>query len=105
MPRDREPVTIRGVDYRSHSEAAEALGVVPSVVSEADKYGWLDSVGLEVPKFLPDGAYNPSWLSRFLARNSDMTDSQLARELKMPLHRIHYMLSRDGWDRLMKGKK
>jgi len=105
MPWDRKSVTVRGVEYPSHAAAAEALGVSPSVVSEAATFGWEDSVGLEIPKFLPSGAYNPSWLTRFLEKNTAMTEHQLAEALKMPLHRIHYMLSKDGWDHLMRGRK
>lgn len=39
-------VTIRGTTYPSRTAAAKALGVTPSAVSQAEKYGWLDHVGL-----------------------------------------------------------
>lgn len=102
---ERDSVTIRGETYRSHQEAADALGVTRPTVSEAKKFGWLDSVGLNIPKFLPGGAYNPSWLSRFLATNKHLTDFQLAEELSLPLHRVHYLLSADGWALLMKDSR
>lgn len=45
MPKPR-PVTIRGVTYASTNEAAAALGVSYSAVTEAKRRGKLDHVGL-----------------------------------------------------------
>lgn len=41
-----KPVTIRGVEYKSHVKAAEALGVSPSAVRQALKRGDVSQVGL-----------------------------------------------------------
>jgi len=40
------PVTIRGVHYKSHSEAGKALGVNGSAIYSAIQRGPLDNVGL-----------------------------------------------------------
>ena len=40
------PVTIRGVTYRSRTEAAKALGVAVSTISNALKRGTVENVGL-----------------------------------------------------------
>ena len=58
-----KPVTIRGVTYESHRDAAEALGVHFSAISKAKSRGYLDTVGLHNDRSIPvvvDDVHYPS---------------------------------------------
>lgn len=42
----KKPITIRGIEYPSVLDAANALGVTPSAISKAKLRGYIDSIGL-----------------------------------------------------------
>jgi hypothetical protein len=46
MAKQAIPVTIRGITYPSRGAAARALGVTRGAIFAANKFGWLDHVGL-----------------------------------------------------------
>lgn len=48
----QKPVTIRGTTYKSHTEAARALGVSRSTISGAVAEGALDGVGTQVQSYV-----------------------------------------------------
>lgn len=53
-------------------------------------------------KLLPNGAYNPLWLREFLMNNENLLPQQIADELGVPLHRVHYLMNKDGWASISK---
>lgn len=47
VPVNRRPVTIRGVTYASRAEAGLALGVAAATIGQAERLGYLQTVGLK----------------------------------------------------------
>ena len=61
-----KPVTIRGVTYASHGEAARALDVSHTIIVSAKRRGTLDFVGLRTSHnrkpVIVDGVWYPSMM-------------------------------------------